>query len=139
MILLALLLLLLAFVCLLCKPQRFLYGQKGKNCILPDSTYLAQGSDFYADKRADTITYLAVTYPAAIKRWEKMAAEDLACFYNSLWMVYNCAAAADFWGPTSDGTHVKLARMCFREICQGESTPPHHMSPKDASSAFLIG
>ena len=51
---------------------------------------LAQESSFYKKHREVTLTYLAAVYPTAVDTLKELSELELASFYNSLWIYYNC-------------------------------------------------
>lgn len=78
---------------------------------------LIKNTDFYKNKRNDTLKYLQSVYPTS--NLEKLSDEDLGKLYNSLSIWYNCAAK---FGPINgyfklkdDGTYEK-STLCWQAL-----------------------
>ena len=78
---------------------------------------LIKNTDFYKNKRNDTLKYLQSVYPTS--NLEKLSDEDLGKLYNSLSIWYNCASK---FGPINgyfklkdDGTYEK-STLCWQAL-----------------------
>ena len=82
---------------------------------LPDNTVLVKDLKFYSDMADKTRIYLTAVYPTAKETFEKMGYINLAVFYNSLWMYYNCKASFDKYMGDNGPDDVQ-SRHCWQEL-----------------------
>ena len=106
---------------------------------LPDNTSLVQLDEFYKAHAPATLAYLMAVYPMG-DSLKTLNYRQLAIFYNSLWMYYNCEAKYDSQMIKESAWEFgSMEKVCWQELpsCGNKDFPKLPYSPQGFLYSFI--